>query len=115
MRPLSYPVSAPNPEGPHVRVYAPIKALSLPSSTHAIHTTGPPLGYPTGSPHKEESWPSEDRSGEAGSGSLDGESRIPRTLNVIQMGRCVLQVGIPLGHGLLTPEVRPERGHLNWV
>lgn len=48
MRPLSYPVSAPNPEGPHVHVYAPVKALSLPSSTHAIHTTGPPLGYPAG-------------------------------------------------------------------
>ena len=31
-----------------MRVYGPIKALSLPSSTHAIHTTGPPLGCPSG-------------------------------------------------------------------
>ena len=40
--------SAPNPEGPHVRVHGPAKALSRPSSTHAVHIPGPSSGYPSG-------------------------------------------------------------------
>lgn len=94
MSPLSYPVS-PNPEGPHVHVYAP-RQSSVPASSTPPYT---PQGHPWATPQvahtRKESWPSEDRPAKQAQEVWMGNQNSQDAECCVQMGRRVLQVGTP--------------------